>query len=114
MLALGVERRSLLDLPLCRGLSTGVAAGAAHSDECDAREHRSHGPHTSRNGQEVLSGWCGFPHRWKQAGPISVLCVRRESGGMKRILLISAVVFGILLLAVGGWTVRGVRWAVTG
>jgi hypothetical protein len=33
---------------------------------------------------------------------------------MKRIVLISAVVFGILLLAVGGWTVRGVRWAVTG
>ena len=33
---------------------------------------------------------------------------------MKRILLIGAVVFGILLLAVGGWTVRGVRWAVTG
>jgi hypothetical protein len=31
---------------------------------------------------------------------------------MKKTLLIGAVVFGILLLAVGGWTVRGVRWAV--
>ena len=33
---------------------------------------------------------------------------------MKQTLLIGAVVFGILLLALGGWTVRGVRWAVTG
>jgi hypothetical protein len=33
---------------------------------------------------------------------------------MKQTLFIGAVVFGILLLALGGWTVRGVRWAVTG
>jgi hypothetical protein len=33
---------------------------------------------------------------------------------MKRTLFISAVIFGILVLAVGGWTVRGVRWAVAG
>jgi hypothetical protein len=33
---------------------------------------------------------------------------------MKKTLFIGAVVLGILLLAVGGWTVRGVRWAVTG
>jgi hypothetical protein len=33
---------------------------------------------------------------------------------MKRILFIGAVIFGILLLALGGWTVRGVRWAVSG
>jgi hypothetical protein len=30
---------------------------------------------------------------------------------MKRTLLISAVIVGILILAVGGWTVRGARWA---
>jgi hypothetical protein len=33
---------------------------------------------------------------------------------MKKTLFIGAVALGILLLAVGGWTVRGVRWAVTG
>jgi len=33
---------------------------------------------------------------------------------MKKTLFIGAVVLGILLLAVGGWTVRGVRWAVAG
>jgi hypothetical protein len=27
-------------------------------------------------------------------------------------IFISAVVFAVLMLAVGGWTVRGVRWAV--
>jgi hypothetical protein len=30
---------------------------------------------------------------------------------MKRTLLISLVVFGVLVLALGGWTVRGARWA---
>ena len=33
---------------------------------------------------------------------------------MRKTLFIGAVVLGILLLAVGGWTVRGVRWAVAG
>jgi hypothetical protein len=33
---------------------------------------------------------------------------------MKKRLFISAVIFGVLLLALGGWTVRGARWAVAG
>jgi hypothetical protein len=33
---------------------------------------------------------------------------------MKRTLFIGAVIVGILVLALGGWTVRGVRWAVAG
>ena len=33
---------------------------------------------------------------------------------MKQTVLIGAVILGILLLALGGWTVRGVRWAVAG
>ncbi len=33
---------------------------------------------------------------------------------MKQTLLIGAVIFGVLLLALGGWTVRGMRWAVAG
>ncbi len=33
---------------------------------------------------------------------------------MKRKLFIGAVIFGILVFAVGGWTVRGVRWATAG
>ena len=45
---------------------------------------------------------------------MSVLCSRRESDGMRRTLFIGAVILGILLLAVGGWTVRGARWAVAG
>jgi hypothetical protein len=31
---------------------------------------------------------------------------------MKTKLYIGAAIFAILVLAVGGWTVRGVRWAV--
>lgn len=45
---------------------------------------------------------------------MSVLCSRRESGGMKKMLFISAAILAILVLALGGWTVRGVRWAVAG
>lgn len=33
---------------------------------------------------------------------------------MKRKLFIGAVIFAVLMLAVGGWTVRGVRTAVAG
>ena len=33
---------------------------------------------------------------------------------MKTKLFISAAIIAILVFAVGGWTVRGVRWAVTG
>jgi hypothetical protein len=33
---------------------------------------------------------------------------------MKKTVFIGAVILGVLLLAVGGWTVRGVRWAVAG
>lgn len=33
---------------------------------------------------------------------------------MKRNLFISAIVVTILVLAVGGWTVRGARWALAG
>lgn len=32
---------------------------------------------------------------------------------MTRTLLIGLIVFGVLALAVGGWTVRGARWAVS-
>jgi hypothetical protein len=33
---------------------------------------------------------------------------------MKRNLFISVIVLGVLVLAVGGWTVRGARWALAG
>ena len=33
---------------------------------------------------------------------------------MKKRLFIGAVIFGVLLLALGGWTVRGARWTVAG
>lgn len=45
---------------------------------------------------------------------MSVLFLRRESDGMKRKLFIGAVVLAVLMLAVGGWTVRGMRSAVAG
>jgi hypothetical protein len=33
---------------------------------------------------------------------------------MKRNLFISVIVLAVLVLAVGGWTVRGARWALAG
>ena len=33
---------------------------------------------------------------------------------MKRNLFIGAIVVAVLVLAVGGWTVRGARWALAG
>ena len=33
---------------------------------------------------------------------------------MKRTLFIGAAILAILVLALGGWTVRSVRWAVAG
>ena len=33
---------------------------------------------------------------------------------MKRNMFIGVVVLAILMLAVGGWTVRGARWALAG
>ena len=31
---------------------------------------------------------------------------------MKRTLLIALLALGLILLAVGGWTIQGVRWAL--
>jgi hypothetical protein len=33
---------------------------------------------------------------------------------MKRWLLLSLLAFGLLLLALAGWAVQGVRWTLTG
>jgi hypothetical protein len=33
---------------------------------------------------------------------------------MKRVVLISLLAIGLLLLALGGWTVQGARWALGG
>ena len=33
---------------------------------------------------------------------------------MKRNMFISAIVLAVLVLALGGWTVRGARWALAG
>jgi hypothetical protein len=33
---------------------------------------------------------------------------------MKRNLFISMIVLAVLVLAVGGWTARGARWALAG
>jgi hypothetical protein len=33
---------------------------------------------------------------------------------MKRNMFISVIVLAVLVLAVGGWTVRGARWALAG
>ena len=35
-------------------------------------------------------------------------------GRMKNRLLFFLLVTGLILLALGGWTVQGLRWAVTG
>ena len=33
---------------------------------------------------------------------------------MKRYMFIGVIVLAVLMLAVGGWTVRGARWALAG
>jgi hypothetical protein len=38
----------------------------------------------------------------------------RSLGHMKNRLLFLLLVTGLILLALGGWTVQGLRWAVTG
>jgi len=33
---------------------------------------------------------------------------------MKRLVLITMLALGLIVLAVGGWTAQGIRWALTG
>ena len=33
---------------------------------------------------------------------------------MSRLVFITVLVFGVVLLALGGWAVRGARWVATG
>jgi hypothetical protein len=45
------------------------------------------------------------------------MCRRRAARsveGMKKRLLFVLLVTGLLLLALGGWTVQGLRWVATG
>ena len=37
---------------------------------------------------------------------------RRSVLSMKRTLLIALLALGLILLAVGGWTIQGIRWAL--
>ena len=46
--------------------------------------------------------------------PMSPADGARSVGDMKRRLFFLLVVTGLLVLAIGGWTVQGLRWAVTG
>jgi hypothetical protein len=39
---------------------------------------------------------------------------RRSVAAMKRRLLFLLLVTGLLVLALGGWTVQGLRWATSG
>ena len=39
---------------------------------------------------------------------------RRSVLSMKRTLLIALLALGLILLAVGGWTIQGIRWALGG
>ena len=39
---------------------------------------------------------------------------RRSLEDMKRWLLLTLIAFGLLLLALAGWAVQGVRWTLTG
>lgn len=40
--------------------------------------------------------------------------LRRSLASMKSRLLFLLLVTGLIVLALGGWTVQGVRWAVSG
>jgi hypothetical protein len=48
------------------------------------------------------------------ARPMSPAAHARSFSPMKRVVLISLLALGLLLLAVGGWTVQGLRWALGG
>ena len=52
---------------------------------------------------------CGFPYLETLGGAIPRRLAIRDASGMTRTLLIGIVVLGMLVLATGGWTVRGVR-----
>ena len=39
---------------------------------------------------------------------------RRSVPPMKRLVLLALLALGILLLALGGWTVQALRWTLTG
>jgi hypothetical protein len=55
----------------------------------------------------------GCPHRETPAGLISVRDATWEAVGMKKRMFIGTLALGVLLFAVAGWTVVGVRWAFT-
>jgi hypothetical protein len=46
--------------------------------------------------------------------PMSPAGPRRSVRPVKRRLFFLLVVTGLLVLAIGGWTVQGLRWAATG
>lgn len=45
---------------------------------------------------------------------MSAAPLRRSVLGMKRNLFLFLLATGLLLLALGGWTVQGLRWALGG
>jgi hypothetical protein len=55
----------------------------------------------------------GWPHRETPAGFIGGRGETWEAVGMKKRMFIGTLALGILLFAVAGWTVDGVRWAFT-
>jgi hypothetical protein len=55
----------------------------------------------------------GYPHLQTPAGLIHGAGSRWEAAAMKKRMLIGTLALGILLFAVAGWTVDGVRWAFT-
>jgi hypothetical protein len=55
----------------------------------------------------------GWPHRETPAGLISGQGAAWEAVGVKKRMFIGTLALGVLLFAVAGWTVDGVRWALT-
>lgn len=57
----------------------------------------------------VLQGEAGSSQR-----PMSPTGEHRSVAPMKRRLLIMLFITGLILLALGGWSVRGLRWTLSG
>jgi hypothetical protein len=56
---------------------------------------------------------CGYPHLQRPGGRITASAPPWEPERMKKRMFIGTLALGILVFALAGWTVEGVRWAFT-
>jgi hypothetical protein len=90
--------------------------------EVDEDRARSRGPHRQAHASDKRASAQRTPHRHlirkdESGSSCAPMCGRadiRSLTSMKKRLLFLLLVTGLLVLALGGWTVQGLRWAATG